>query len=340
MEEKRMNKNMNEENQAAAMTTTYTENDKEDATKMDRTNLNGEVVSQEEVQESLVPEIRKSASNFMKAPYSMDLLADMVDECDRALEDFEHEDDKRKGIWKLAQISAHLQGMKNVGIALHYKMYACVNEDEKGERHISYCQQYNDGTFSPKMTVKQADMIMAILIKNSDRYKEDKKTKNMADKFFMDAGKDYLGKFRGTAKETFNIEQIMNTLYAALPELSTVKDDMIEWNRDKFYTKLILCLRSLTTQVSNHHKSYYIFSKEDLDYVAHYMKLNPVKLLQKLKEYGLLYLTSSSQGYQTNVRFNSPDGSTFTARMYCVYNLEYLAKINGEDSDEIGLDDF
>lgn len=86
-------------------------------------------------------------------------------------------------------------------------------------------------------------------------------------------------------------------------------------------------------------KAYYGLDIGGIEYLAHKMKMKKVDLLSKLKEYNFLYLTKSSRGYQTNVRFKiepherevlekgdpSLVGKDYaTEWMYCIYKMEYL----------------
>ncbi len=333
----------NNEKEGIIMSNQQTANNEKEGTIMSNNSETAMADNQatNEVQENgLALKTEQSTISITLAPKSINLLVDSIDECDRAVEVVDQEHTKLKAMWDKVTLSEYLRDMVNIRNVLNDKIYVGLHENEKGERQIDYCQMYNDGRFSPKMSVSQADMIMAIKIRANKSDKQDKSVTKMADRFFIKAGKDYLGKFRGGVGEAFDIEEIMDALYVALPHLKVAREDSIEWSRTEFYDKLVPILKTLSIQTINDHKSYYIFSRDEIDGVAYNMKLKQIQLLQKLKEYGLLYLTESSRGFQTNVRFRNLDGSTYTSWMYCVYNLDYLAGIREDDSDVASLDEF
>ena len=69
--------------------------------------------------------------------------------------------------------------------------------------------------------------------------------------------------------------------------------------------------------------------EDHIDTLAEDLNIKKNELLKKLKEYRFLYLTDSSEGYQTCIRFK-PCGEffpkTYTQWCYCILKLDYLAK--------------
>ncbi len=53
-----------------------------------------------------------------------------------------------------------------------------------------------------------------------------------------------------------------------------------------------------------------------------------------LKKYGFLYLTKSSDGYQTNARSTNSDKTTYTEWVYCIYKFRDLAGMEGKKEKE------
>lgn len=54
-------------------------------------------------------------------------------------------------------------GMAQIQNALDGKLYAAISVDEKGDRTIEFCQKYDSGEYSPKVTVPLADLRFAAM---------------------------------------------------------------------------------------------------------------------------------------------------------------------------------
>lgn len=198
-------------------------------------------------------------------------------------------------------------------------------EDEEADRKISFCQQYEDGTFSKILTISQADVITIIMAGNeSDIF-----TQSRADKICVKFGLKYANSFFGTRKDVMTIREIVEMIAGELSYIPVYRDDLTEVVRVEFYQKLVSRIKVMTSQVLNDHKAYYPISTEDLEHLARNMGMSKVDLLKKLKKYGMLYLTPSSKGYQTNVRLNGAGEDSFTTWRYCILRDEALE--NDED---------
>lgn len=198
-------------------------------------------------------------------------------------------------------------------------------EDEEADRKISFCQQYEDGTFSKILTISQADVITIIMAGNeSDIF-----TQSRAEKICVKFGLKYANSFFGTRKDVMTIREIVEMIAGELSYIPVYRDDLTEVVRVEFYQKLVSRIKVMTSQVLNDHKAYYPISTEDLEHLARNMGMSKVDLLKKLKKYGMLYLTPSSKGYQTNVRLNGAGEDSFTTWRYCILRDEALE--NDED---------
>lgn len=226
----------------------------------------------------------------------------------------------------LSQSSAY--GTVNIQNALGDRIYAGVTTDEKGIRTIEFYQLYNDGSFSSKVEILQSDLMTTQMchLSNSTNACLKKKVQNIE----LKISNEYLGKFRGEPEEILDINAILFTLFTVLPSLPEQTENHARLMKQDFYHCLREQIRS--TYISDEHKSYYALTDENIIEMAKSMKMSRTAFLDRLLEYGFLYLTSSSQGYQTNVKESYPDGTPYTVWKYCIYKLPFLAGID-EDSD-------
>lgn len=97
----------------------------------------------------------------------------------------------------------------------------------------------------------------------------------------------------------------------------------------KLYSKVIQIIKDRHLDIVDEHEAYYTLDKNHIDTLAEDLNIKKNELLKKLKEYRFLYLTDSSEGYQTCIRFK-PYGEffpkTYTQWCYCILKLDYLAK--------------
>lgn len=204
-------------------------------------------------------------------------------------------------------------------------IFAYIEEDEEASRKICFCQQYSDGTFSRTLTISQADVVTIIMAGDgSDIF-----TQSRAEKIGVKFGLKYGNTFSGTREDVISIRDIAEMIAGELQNIPVYRDDLTEVERVEFYQRLIGMIKGMTSQMLNDHKAYYPLSTEDLEYLARNMEMTKVKFLKHLKKYDMLYLTTSSKGYQTNVRLNGTGKDSFTTWRYCVIRDEELE--NDED---------
>ena len=238
-------------------------------------------------------------------------------------------------------ILSPVDGMGRIRGILDDSVYARIIETADGDRYLEFCEQYENGKYSHRFKVGQDDLIMAArcgfqpqtIKKGSELIyiKRDVIT------FMKNLTREYCRKYSGN--NTHNIVEILTGLCKAYKQLPVEKED-VESEIEVFYKRLVSELHNFSYTSCPEHKSYYVVEDEDIDYLARQFKMTRLKFLKQLKDYNLLYLTSSSKGYQTNIRFSLsspyslvPD-KTFTKWVYCIYNLEYL---NSRKEEQMGI---
>lgn len=204
-------------------------------------------------------------------------------------------------------------------------IYAYIEEDEEANRKICFCQQYGNGMFSRTLTISQADVVTIIMAGDAS----DIFAQSQAKKICVNFRLKYGGSFCGTRAEFMSIRDIAEMIAGELQNIPVYRDDLTEVERVEFYQRLIRIIKGMTSQMLNDHRAYYPLSTEDLEYIARNLSMTKVKLLKSLKKYDFLYLSSSSKGYQTNVRLNGTGKESFTTWRYCVIRDEKLE--NDED---------
>ncbi len=224
-------------------------------------------------------------------------------------------------------IFSPVRGLASIKSASGKILHARIYENEEGMRSIECCQQYSDGSYSPKMKIPQAEMRMAARYRFVSKGIEESKIRNKIADFLYKMYKDYSDKFRGTQDDDMGIIDVLNLLYESMSRLPVYSEVAAEMDAETFYWMTVEQIKSVPSFKWYDFKSYYPLDDVELGRVAKAMGMNKLQMLKQLKQHGLLYLTPSSKGYQTNVRFKNTDGTTYTERMYCVYKLEYFAGV-------------
>lgn len=226
-------------------------------------------------------------------------------------------------------------GMARIDSMFGDKLYASVEVSKTGERTILFCQQYKNGKFSPKVRIKQADLLLA----SKYNYLEDKKAempsaiKTKINRFIADCYTDYLGKFDG--EETLELIDILKVLVQIRSQLPMYYEE-----RDILSMPKALYQEVVDIILGNgpypgmigyeDRKSYFGLSRSQFEDAATRLGTSLSVLARKFKEYGFLYLTDSADGYQTKVRIKPigmPDFNTpVTENLYCVLKLDYISE--------------
>lgn len=293
----------------------------------------------------LVPEDERAVDEIEFQPMVgniRDVLKASISEEDQAIEDGECGDKLAAEIAqaeKLGCFSA-ANGMAQITNVLDGRLFASVQVDKEGKRNITFCERYESGEFSPKMQITQADLIMLSTYKVNPNLISDPKDRSMIRKVNRNLTIDYCNKFNGNIP--LNIDEIVKALALVRTSLPAYKETTYDETPQGFYEKVVSCLESNDIIKANKwvysHKSYYALEDELLEVLSRDLDMKPVKLLEKLKKYQLLYLTDSSTKYKTKVRvdcgtYNSPADQIkygypgrSTDWMYCIYKLRNLGK--------------
>lgn len=253
--------------------------------------------------------------------YEQNELDMMIPDSERAVDDGGEADGRLDQVWE--KVSPHIHGMSHIEGVLNNCIYAKVVENAKGMRTIEFCQAYRNGKFSPLIRIEQSDVLG--FLQEIQCTKDKKQTP--AERRLQ---KEYLGKFSGDPDELLNVREIMKAFLETLSTLSSYSDRHPEQERRSFYRDVVELVKGLQSQAFIRCRSYYPLTEDDIEYLAHDLKMSRIELLRKLDSEGFLYRTPSCSGYQANVRIPYMDGSSYTERRYCIRNLDFFA---GTDTD-------
>ena len=194
--------------------------------------------------------------------------------------------------------------------------------------NIIYHQQYKDRTFSPQMRINKADLMLAAGCRFVPENMTNRALRADVDKFIIETTKDYYNKllYLNEGLDMVSILKLFTSEFAKLPFEN--KLPLLEQPK-KLYSKVIQIIKDRHLDTVDEHEAYYTLDKNHIDTLAEDLNIKKNELLKKLKEYRFLYLTDSSEGYQTCIRFK-PCGEffpkTYTQWCYCILKLDYLAK--------------
>ena len=219
-----------------------------------------------------------------------------------------------------------------------HKIHARIYMDSKRSRIIEYCQEYNDGSCSAKMKIKQADLLMAASYCFDVQKTKNAKLKSLINNFIMEVSRDYFNKI-AFPSEAMNIPEILNLMLHQYNNIHVESETgMSKLDQpDKLYPAVIGLIKKNHFDIGNEHAAYYTLEREQIDTLAGDLNVKPTELLKKLKAYRFLYLTESSEGYQTCVRFKAGGEffpKPYTQWCYCVLKLDYLAKRKMQKANE------
>lgn len=314
-------------------TTTIQKSNKKEADTMANTNNNSAGAPLEDIS-SLIPIEEQAVVEGKVIFYEMpnvyeDLLSEIPED--------EQEDVPEPEITDLALVREQgcflpVQGMKGFMSEFGDRIYARVHVDARHNRFIEYCQQYRNNEISAKMSLPYADLMIAASYKFNDKVMPAAWTKRIVAKFLMDTTRDYYNKL-DYPEEQLDIVNLLNTLVANYSKLPLTSDVPKYDTPEALYSDTIRNVKKLGMALVDEHEAYYTLDMDQMDMVAEGMGMKRDELLKKLKEYNMLYLTSSSRGYQSNIRFKNNNtengkeylGKSHTEWCYCVLKLEYLA---------------
>ena len=244
---------------------------------------------------------------------------------------------------KAAELGAFspVAGMGHIQGVLNDRLYAAIYVDDEGDRYVEVCEEFADGTFSSKLKFSQSDFMKASMCNfNPYAIKKDNPLmliKSDASKFLTNLIDKRLAICTG--KElSFDIFEMLRVIKGAWANLPVFQEDA-STKRYRFYKRFMAKVKECALDRDKEHKAYNAFEYEEIEFIAEGLEMQPTDLLKTLREYGFLYLTDSSRGYQTCVRLKEsidPLEKTpipsHTEWRYCVYKLEYFNsyKANGD----------
>lgn len=214
-------------------------------------------------------------------------------------------------------------GMARIDNALDGKLFAAISVDAKGNRTIEFCQQYDSGDFSPKVTVSQGDLLFASANGFVPNGVPVPRMKARLGKFLEQVTIDYFSRIaRGTVYPPVDI---LRALVTVIDQLPVFRANSGEWTPVTLYAAIMDMINGKTTAPITpfgKHKAFMAFAEFQINAMADHLKMKSgEELLKLLAEYRFLYLTESSEGYQSRVYVegNQRDWA------YCIYKAEYIA---------------
>lgn len=215
-------------------------------------------------------------------------------------------------------------GMAQIQNALDGKLYAAISVDEKGDRTIEFCQKYDSGEYSPKVTVPLADLRFAAMYNFIPEGIPVPIMKARLAKFLEQVTLDYLG--RVSEGKVYQPVEILSALMVAIDQLPVFRTNRCGWTPETLYAAVMDMVNGKTTPPITpfgEHKAFMAFADFQIENMAEHLEMKSGReLLKLLDQYHLLYLTNSSRGYQSRVYVdgNNRDWA------YCVYRAEYIAE--------------
>ena len=178
------------------------------------------------------------------------------------------------------------------------------------------------------MRINKADLMLAAGCRFVPENITNRALRADVEKFIIETTKDYYNKllYLNEGLDMVSILKLFTSEFAKLPFEN--KLPLLEQPK-KLYSKVIQIIKDRHLDTVDEHEAYYTLDKNHIDTLAEDLNIKKNELLKKLKEYRFLYLTDSSEGYQTCIRFK-PCGEffpkTYTQWCYCILKLDYLAK--------------
>lgn len=174
------------------------------------------------------------------------------------------------------------------------------------------------------MYVEQEDLLFYIVHSKA----QDKSMRSRAKAILKKIEMEYYGKFDGDV--VLDMAEVLPVLTSVLSRLPKSQDsaDVLE-NPSLLYRQIVNCINNGTIMYysTNDRTSYYGLFEEQIDALAKHFGMKRLPFLKKLDEYNLLYLTASSQGYQTKVRIPAVGGMQSKVEWrYCIYKIEYFTQ--------------
>ena len=275
------------------------------------------------------------------------LLSELVPENELAIDEPDEttdtilalKDAEELGCFSPAVGMAQITGLMNNRIfALHYI-------DEQGNHIFKFCERYEDGTYSPQMSITQGELFLLNACGFNVRSIVVPALKTKATQILSNLTLDYFNKYNGD--DPLDVADILRAIMQVRNKLPIRQDMPSECASKEFYLKIVEAIKrngSLSYWVEdNTHKSYYAFNDEAMKILAEELEMKVQELLKKLKDYEFLYLTKSSNGLKTKVRFKGIEkgtseirnalreefglGDSYTEWAYCIWKLQNIGEM-------------
>ena len=229
-----------------------------------------------------------------------------------------YEEARKQGVFSSAA------GMARIGNVLDGKIYAAIRVDDHGNRVVEFCQQYDNGDFSPRVSVSQADLRFAAMYKFVPEGIPVPRMKLRLGKFLEQVTLDYFGRVSGGM--VYEPIEILNALVATIDQLPEFRTNGEGWTAETLYAAVMDMVNGKTTPPMTpfgDHKAFMAFADFQIEAMAQHLEMkNGRELLKLLDQYHLLYISESSRGYQSRVYIEG----TQRDWAYCIYRAEYIAE--------------
>lgn len=209
-------------------------------------------------------------------------------------------------------------GMAHITNRLDDKLYANILIDKKGNRTVVFRQKYDDGSYSSEFSIKQDDLIIVVKCAGDINLGKDAKAsqKRIMREYFR----------RCDRLQVLNLMEVMTVLLEVLDQLPQVLDYDEEISKQELYELVLNAIKQYPYILRR--KGYFILFDDVIGSVARELGMGTKQLLSRLKKEGFLYLTKSCKGYQAKVPMSkNKDGSLNHDWAYCLYDLEYFARL-------------
>lgn len=207
--------------------------------------------------------------------------------------------------------------------------------NQRGRINYEIRLQLPNGDFSPKVTIHQSDLVLAVnnnFIANKTLVP---KLKNHLDKFLANIVLDLMD--IGIVYDSSSIYTILKTLFNIKDKLPVYSERDEQSERMEFYRNVVDAIRGrepfqpFMAAYLNQAKAYYPLATKEFDFIARQFKLSATGLAKKLDRFGFLYKTPSSAGYQVKLRIHTDEeakklGISAFDSCYCVLKLDYISQ--------------
>lgn len=221
-----------------------------------------------------------------------------------------------------AGILSKVDGMGQIRGRLDDAIYAVIKVDEKGVRWYEFCQKLTDGGYSPKLSIRQADLFRLCNCQFQVERIANRVERRKAATSLSTITDAYLNSlFASDMRSIYDILLCLCDASQQLPVQYEEEGGSIE----ELYERIIQILEYEEPRlVFEKKRAYYMLQKPAMEELARMLGMPRLKLLKILKENRLLFLQESAEGYESKVKVYGV-GVDF----YCIFDLEYLLEKAG-----------